>query len=512
MITLRPYQLEGVEQIRSHLREGARRNVLCLPTGAGKTIVAAHIAQSALTLGSRTLFVAHRRELIRQPFCRFVASGIDPQQIGIIMAGVSVGPCSMFAPTDDASTWTALARRRPHAPIQIASIQTLSRRALPEADLIIIDEAHRTLSKSYLDLLAHYPNAVVLGLTATPTRTDRRGLNEAFQRLVVVAQYRDLVEIGALVAPKIWTVDNLPDVSRVKTKGDDYDPTQLDEAMNRQELVGDIVDHWKRRGNNAPTFAFAVSVSHSRRIAEQFAAAGIKAAHVDGSTPVAERDAIFAKLARGDLRVVSNCDLACEGTDVPCVKTIALARPTQSLRIHLQQCGRGSRPHESGLPFVILDHAGNCIVHGEPQMDRAWTLEPQAKKKDTAPMSKRCPGCNSVVPVTTSICPECSFAFGVGGGGAAEREITERAGELVELTDNHRFAAVVAEWHKHNARNPVPLKPGWVFKRYEEKYGGRPPRGVTLPELTSEQKLARAEWQALGGNKGAFAKMRRAWA
>lgn len=506
MIALRPYQLEAVERVRECVRKGQTRNVVCAPTGSGKTILAAHITQSALERGKRVLFVAHRRELIRQPFCRFVASGIDPRHIGVIMAGVGSGPLSLFAASDDASMWAGYARRRPPAPVQIASIQTLARRQRPPADLIIIDEAHRTLSKSYLDLLADYPSAVVLGLTATPTRTDKRGLGEVYQGLVVVAQYRELVELGALVAPRVWTVPRLPDVSAVKTKGEDYDPRELDLAVNKSELIGDIVEHWQRHGNGAPTFAFAVSVAHSRRIAAAFLEAGIPAAHVDGETPVAERDAVFARLSRGELRVVSNCDVTTEGTDVPAVKTIVVARPTKSLRVWLQQAGRGSRPHESGLPFVILDHAGCALEHGLPQEDRQWSLEPPKKRKLGKPPTKLCPECYCIVPAATPVCPECGFAFP-----PAERsELEEREGELVEFTQDAQYAVILREWYRHNKRRSVPLKPGWCFFRYREKFGKNPPPGCKLPELTGAEKLARAEFDARGGGRSAHIDMARA--
>ena len=505
MISLRPYQVDAVDRIRDSIRGGNKRICVCLPTGGGKTILAAHVAQQTIEGGKRVLFLAHRRELIRQPFCRFVGAGIEPDRIGIILAGVQSGPSTMFPAATDAEMWDGYARRRPPAPVQIASIQTLSRRKAPPADLIVIDEAHRTLSKSYVDLLEQYPNAIVLGLTATPRRSDKRGLGEVYQDMVVVAQYRDLVASGSLVEPRVWTVPRLPDLSNVRTKGEDYDPTQLDAAVNKSELIGDLVSHWQQHGNGAPTFAFAVSVAHSKRIAEAFVNAGIAAAHVDGETPTAQRDDTFARLASGDLQVVSGCDVFTEGVDVPCVKTVILARPTKSLRIYLQAVGRGSRPHENGHPFVVLDHSGCALEHGLPQEDRQWSLDPPKRRRPGVAPTKTCPQCYAVLPAACPVCPECGFEFPP----AEKSELQQKDGALVEITPEARWDLVVAEWMRKNARLEVPMKPGWCYVRYKEKFGCAPPAGSVAPPLTPEQSMARAEWRARGGNIRAHAVMRR---
>lgn len=198
-IALRPYQLDAVERVREQIRSGARRVLIVAPTGSGKTVVAAHIMARAVESGRRVLFVAHRRELIDQCFRKLEDSGVG--QVGVIMAGDP--------------------RSNPGASVQVASIDTLRHRAKPEANLVIVDEAHRALAKSYVELASMYPASVHLGLTATPYRADGRGLCDAYDALVVVASPKELIAEGFLVEPTVYTLaaHELPDLSAVKVKG-----------------------------------------------------------------------------------------------------------------------------------------------------------------------------------------------------------------------------------------------------------------------------------------------------
>lgn len=450
------------------------------------TVLAAHIIAAAVAKGNRVLFCAHRRELVRQPFFTLIRAGILPIDIGVIMAGMTVtADGTPSDPNSQWELWQAHARRRPGAPVQIASIDTLRRRATkPPADLIIIDEAHRALAKSYVDLLDGYPDAAVIGLTATPQRSDGRGLNEVFDEMVTVARYSELVESGHLVAPRVWSAPTLPDLSGVRMKGRDYDPRQLQDACNKATLTGDIVDHYRKHGNGQPALCFAVGVEHSQAIAEQFQSAGIPAAHVDGNTPVMERDHVFAALQSGELKVVSNCDVATEGTDIPCVKTVIMARPTKSLRVFLQQAGRGSRPWR-GAPFVVLDHAGNAVEHGLPQADREWSLD--GKEKDAAGGSVwTCPDCYAVNPSAEAVCAECGCAKPVSatpersGPEQVDGELTELTGPAEPtLTEEERRAAwqaIVDEWHTHDGYSPR-----WCYYQFRKRHKCDPPKNARRP-------------------------------
>lgn len=487
-IALRPYQVDAVERVRQSIRAGARRILLVLATGGGKTVVASHIVASARAKSKRTLFLAHRRELIRQTFAKLIRNGLHPDDVGIIMAGVesrAADPVGDELPVRDDDLWARLARRRPHAAVQVASVDTARNRELGEFDLVIVDEAHRALAPSYVKIRDAYPKATHLGLTATPYRADGRGLGETYEDLVVVASPSLLIGEGFLVAPRVFTVpaSQLPDLGAVRVRGGDYDAEELARAVDQSTLVGDIVEHWQRHAPGVRTVAFAASVEHSRHIAERFVAAGIAAEHLDGETPTADRDAILGRLERGETLVVSNCGVLCEGWDQPSVKCAILARPTKSTGLYLQQAGRILRPYQ-GQSAIILDHAGCAVEHGLPQDDRDFTLDARPKRKRGAadlPPAKTCGQCFAVVPTPTRVCPECGFEWP-----APERDpIAEEAGQLVEVaraTTEEKRAAWEALCAARGHR-----KPGWVFHRFVEKFGVRPPSGWRVPESDADR-------------------------
>jgi DNA repair protein RadD len=514
-LTLRPYQERAIACARDHVRRGVRRVLICAPTGAGKTVVGGAIILSAVERRKRALFVAHRRELIRQSFCKLVRGGLPPDQVGVIMGDTPHAELELRGllapelPDTDAELWSRYARRRPSAPVQVASIDTLRRREKPPADLVGIDECHRALSKSYMDLLEHYGQATHFGLTATPFRADGRGLGDAYEQLVVVTTIRELIDEGYLVEPLAYGTKELPDLSKVKRRGGDYDQEELAEACDKRELVGNIVEHWLEHADGRRTVCFAASVQHSRHIVEQFLAAGVAAEHIDGETPTEERDAILARVDSGETLVVSNYGVLCEGWDQPSVKVCILARPTKSEGLYLQMCGRILRPW-NGVPALILDHAGCANDFWLPQDPREFSLEGRKKRTEALPSVRAC-HCLATLPRGARVCPACGDpvpAAAGGGGGRAEPEHVD--GELVALTssvgdgDARHVLAAVKAWHKRWERGN-PTKPGWVAYDYQKRAGRRWPRGVPLPVLTPAQQLAleeHAERRAIQEERG----------
>jgi superfamily II DNA or RNA helicase len=518
-IPLRPYQAEGFERVRMRIRTGKRRIVVVMPTGAGKTVLASAIIANALSKGKRAMFVAHRRELIRQTFCKLLRNGIDHNSIGVVMAGTPARSAALFGanplevvarmraagasdPQIDCELWGLFGARRSQAPIQVASIDTARGKDLGAFDLIIIDECHRALSASYRALVAAYPEAVILGLTATPYRADGKGLGELFDDLVPIATPRQLCEMGFLVEPRIFTVpaSALPDLSAVTMSGSDYSTDDLETAVDQSKLVGDIVDHWFRRAENERTVVFAASVKHSRNIVEQFnARAGAKIAeHLDGTTPTGERDAILSRLASGETRVVSNCAVLCEGWDMPIVACCVLARPTKSCGLYLQEAGRILRPCEGKPWALILDHAGCVVEHnGGPLEEREFSLEPPKKKRKSAEKLaiKTCPECFAIIPAAVRTCPECGHVFTAEGREGPEEE----AGELVELRDAPREVKLAA-WGELCAQRGE-RRPGWVIARFVERFGVKPPKAWKVPlredEKPENDSATMATWREL---------------
>ncbi|WP_437666853.1 DEAD/DEAH box helicase [Sorangium sp. So ce1182] len=520
-LSLWPYQEQALAGVLERFARKIRRVLLVLPTGGGKTVIAAELIRRVLEMGRRVIFCAHRRELIKQTFAKLVRLGIPPELVGIVMAGVEGRCVDNIAPRPetlgDDELWRLWARRRPQAPVKVASIDTFRNHARPEAEVIIVDEAHRALAKSYVDVQRAYPAAWHLGLTATPFRADGKGLGDAYDDLIVAATFAELVEQGFLVAPSCWGSKLKANLKGVKRSKGDYNADELARAVNRSELIGDIVDHYVRRGNDAPAFCFAVNVEHSRTLAARFNDAGIAARHVDGSTETSERDDALAALRDGGVRVLCNCNVFTEGTDVPQVKTIILARPTLSEGLYLQQAGRGARPHPGSPPFVLLDHAGCVTEFGAPQEPREYTLEGR-KKRDkmtvSLPPRKECPTCYALVPSAQRTCPGCDYAWPaaelgketprekdgelellVAGGAVNVRALAELT--HAEIKHLKEWGALVETWRAENKERDARGEPlrehGWILYQWRRKTGlDHAPKGAKIPKLTPEQK-ARSE-------------------
>lgn len=421
---LRPYQEDALWGVRRCLSAGRRRVVLVAPTGAGKTVMAAEMIRLAVERGTDVLFLAHRDELIAQASQKLVSVGVDH---GIIKAGADV--------------------RRPWCKVQVASIQTLHARhlrpgktaPLPAAGLLVVDEAHRIMGDTYMDLISRYQGAAVVGLTATPCRLDGKGLGDLFQDLVVAARVEDLVADGDLVNPAVYAPPG-PSTKGVRVERGDYNQKQLAEVMNRESLVGDIVAHWQRHANNERTVVFATGIEHAFHVQAAFRASGVACAVVSGKTPKQERDRTLADLRTGALRVVVNCAVLIEGWDLPSCTVAVLARPTKSLTVYLQSIGRIMRPapEEGKTRALILDHAGCVHEHGLPVTPREWTLEGTREK---APSVRTCPECFAAFAGGTKVCPSCGYEWPVREPGERTLIETDASQELALITSG---VAVVA--------------------------------------------------------------------
>lgn len=383
-VSLRPYQLDAIEQIRAAIRRGKRRVLLVVPTGGGKTLTAASMIAGALARGKRSQFVAHRKELIDQTVTAFARLGIT--SVGVVRAGDK--------------------RRDSSQPIQVASIQTLANRTQPDFDIVFVDEAHRSGAKSYIDhVFKRHEKAVIVGLTATPIRGDGKPLGAQYDELVVGAKYANLIADGYLCQPLGYSTPLLPDLSTVRTTAGEYNQKDLEEAVNRGSLIGDIYTQWAKHPP-ARTVAFAVSVAHSLAIVAQFRERGVVAEHLDGTTPETDREAILARLASGETTLVSNVGVLCEGWDLPACKRLILARPTKSRGLYMQMAGRILRPHEGQVP-VIIDHGGNWDRFGPPTRDRTWSLTSKASDREGIAPSKVCPSCMGYILASARTCPLC---------------------------------------------------------------------------------------------------------
>jgi superfamily II DNA or RNA helicase len=329
-------------------------------------------------------------------------------------------------------------------------------------DLVIVDEAHHAVARTWSTVLECWPDAYVVGLSATPERLDGRGLAKHFNALVDGPSVFDLITDGYLSRYKMIAPPIGVDTSGLKTVAGDFNRKELGELMDDADLIGSIVDHWERHAKGLKTMGFAVNVKHSRHIVEAFQAKGHRAIHLDAKTPKRLRRQILRDFAEGRYDIVFNVGLFGEGFDLEAnansgrdpdtpylevtIEAVISARPTQSLSIWLQQVGRALRPKME--PAVILDHAGNVWVHGLPDADRAWSLNSKKRKKGAAPV-KQCPNCYAVVPSASMTCPLCEYTWPPPEG----RDVDHQAGELVELDINgmrQRRLDEIAEYRADN--------------------------------------------------------------
>ena len=441
---LRPYQRSALDAVRAALHN---RPVLTLPTGGGKTFVA---AQLLVETGARTLWLAHRRELIQQAADSINRLGL---KVGVVMAGMEP---------------------RPQAQVQVASVQTLVRRESPPADLIVVDECHHARANTYKTILDRYPDVPIVGLTATPFRLDGKGLGDIFGEIIVGAYPDDLCNDGTLIEPVVYA-PSAPDMSKVHKVAGEYNQRETSEEMSKPKIVGDLVATWLQRAAGRRTIIFAPSVAVSKQYEEAFRQAGVKIEHLDGGTPKAQRDAILTRLRVGYTTIVSNVAVVEEGFDLPALDCAIVARPTASLCLHLQMIGRIMRAAEGKAGATVLDHAGNHLEHGPVTQRLEYSLDDNitnAIQKGKPSPLKTCPDCFLVVNRAATECPECNHKF-IG------REFQHVDGELVRydggaiaprprppLEEQQRAWAAQRE-----ARN---YKEGWTFFRFEERFGFRP--------------------------------------
>ena len=415
-VELRPYQQSCIQAIREAYRSGSKWPLLVAPTGAGKTLIFCFIAASVRARGKSVWILTHRNELIEQTSRALLAQGVEH---GVIDAEKSP---QYFLPA------------------QVASIQTLHRRLdrIPFApDMIIVDEAHHATSRTWREVLEHYPNAARLGVTATPRRMDGRGLGDVFDTMIRGPLTSELIGMGFLSKPRYFAPPTDLDLSEIKTLGGDYNLGQAADAMDKRVITGCAIDHYRRICDGQPAVAFCVTVAHAEHVAAEFNSVGIPAGVIDGKLSRQDRHQRVMDLANGKIKVMCSCEIVNEGFDLPVVSAAILLRPTQSIGLHRQQLGRVLRLAPGKDCAFIVDHVGNLERHGLAEEEPEWTLEGRArglKAKLQPPtiVNKTCPQCYCVHAPGPS-CPQCGHIY------VAEANAPQQVkGELVELTDEQK--------------------------------------------------------------------------
>lgn len=417
---LRPYQLKAVDGVKDSFRGGKKAPILVMPTGAGKTVVFCHIAENAVMKGKRVWILVHRVELLRQTSKKLHENGVNHGLIN-----------PKYTP------YLQL-------PVQVASVQTLVNRLerYQKPDVIIIDEAHHATAGSWNKIISACPNALILGVTATPTRADGTGLNKIFDDIIIGPQIYELIEMGFLVKPIVYRPPqkNKIDLSDLKTKGSDYDKEQMAEIIDKPSITGDVIQHYRQYAHGMAAVVFCVSVAHAEHVAMEFRSAGYKAYSVDGSMDDDLRTRLLGGLEDGTVEIITSCDLISEGTDIPAIGCGIMLRPTQSLSLFIQQAGRILRLSKGKNKAILLDHVGNTILHGLPQQHREWSLNGQRRNKKSLNQEPtirviQCPSCYAMYyPNPEHKCEVCGTLEEI-----SSRELLQVDGQLEQVTEEQKL-------------------------------------------------------------------------
>lgn len=466
-MNLRLYQHALLDRCRSLIRAGAKTILLQSSTGSGKTVIASFMLAEAAKRGIPAWFVVHRQELVSQ-------SVETLQNAAEIEVGVAA----------------ANHRLQPDELVQVCMVQSLGSRLsrMRRPKLIIWDECHHCSSKTYSDLFAYYPDAVHVGLTATPQRLDGTGLGKWFGALIEGPTPQELIAQGYLSKYRMFGAA-APDMTGIHIQAGDYNQKELAAKMEGTPVTGNCLTEYQKHAAGLRALIFIWSVEASKQLVGRFRDAGIEARHLDGKTHEIERKAIIKAFRSGTVKVISNVNLVGEGFDVPGIEAVFLLRPTQSLAMYLQQVGRGMRPAEGKDAALIFDHAGNRIRHGLPDDDRAWTLEGSkdvVRPGERGSPIRQCPSCYSVQSAARTVCRNCGLVFPVK---AVEIQVAE--GELQEV-DIQR-TRVVSKMEHGQAQTYEELR------RIERARGYR--RGWADHVFTARQAKLRAvieKWAAKG--------------
>lgn len=405
---LRGYQREAIDALYSWFAANSGNPLLVLPTAAGKSVIQATFIHEAINNwpSTRILLVSHVKELLQQNVEKLVA--VWPEApIGIYSAG--------------------LGKKETGYQITVAGIQSAHSKAMELGlfDLVIVDECHLIPSSGdgmYRTFIAamrkNNPKVKVIGMTATHYRmkTGRldQGEDALFDGIAYEVSVRRLIDekyLCNLISKKGVT---RPDLSAVGTRGGEFIPGQLEEAMDRDELTRAAVDEIMALcATRKSLIVFCSGVDHAYHVRNEFVRRGVSASTVTGETPTVERAEVLERFKAGELRCLTNCDVLTTGFDAPNIDALIMLRPTKSTGLYVQMVGRGMRlsPDTGKTDCLVLDYSGNIERHGPiDQIEVRTPRGPGDNGVSGAPV-KECPECQALVPIAVMVCPDCQYAF-----------------------------------------------------------------------------------------------------
>jgi superfamily II DNA or RNA helicase len=405
-IELRPYQQDLLDKTTNAFKKGFRKVLVESPCGSGKTILLTKMASMAQDNGKTVWFILPRQEIMEQTFETFERCGV------------------------------------PLNTVHIGMIITMANhlKELPEPDLIIYDECHISVSNTYNKISNAFPNAFIVGATASPCRTDNRPLGDLYETIVRGVTVRWLID-NHYLAPYDYYSVLLTDLASAETNGD-YDTVKASELLMTSAIYGDIIKSWYKFADGMQTVVYCCSIAHSQKTTEMFNNAGITAVHFDGNTSKAERKRIVDDFRDGKFKVLVNCDLISMGFDMPDINCVMLLRPTQSASLFIQQSGRALR-YKPNKRAVIIDMVGNYNRFQLPDEPYDWSLTQSVKKRkefnDDGTLSiRQCSECFRCFK-TANKCPYCGYEYEVKGRELkAVKEVELKKIEAIEKAEQEK--------------------------------------------------------------------------
>lgn len=441
---LRPYQQRLVSEARKSLATGNRHVLVQSPAGSGKTATMAEIAKIATQRGNNVLFIVHRREIVQQVKATFSAWGVDMSRCYVGM------------------------------------VQTVTRRLdkITPPQLILCDESHHSLANSYKRIFERFPEASLVGFTATPCRLSGKGMGEVYQDLILGPKIDWLIDNNYL-APFDYYAPTLIDVDKLKRASTgDFSSKSMNDAVKVRAVFGNVLATYKRVADGTKTIVYTHNVQSSIDVANAFNAAGYSAEQVDGKTPAEKRAQAMENFRSGKTRILVNAELYGEGVDVPDCQTVIMLHPTDSLTLFIQQSMRGMR-YRPNKRAIIIDHVANVYRFGLPDADRQWSLKDRPKQekrrgKSDGPAIKSCPKCFGIVPAQVKQCPLCGYSFRADGTDlevdptAKLKKVDKKVFKMVADYSKTKYGQMKAK----DAESPEDMyaiakargyKPGWAY-------------------------------------------------
>lgn len=421
--TLRPYQKNNIKDIFSEFKKGKKKVIYQLPTGGGKTLTASELIHFFVENNKpyEALFFVHRVELLEQ-FKKSFQSQFDDYEVGVI------------------DRYSRM--KRFDLNVNVAMIETAKRRLKKNSNffgknvrLLIIDEAHNS---NFDDIMDYFPNALVIGLTATPTRQSKKNpLNLHYNSIVCGPKIQELIEQNSLLPNKTYVIDTGIDYSKIKKTAGDYNAGAIFDEYKNEKYVRNVVKAYIDKCERKKTIIFNSNVAHSQLVNDAFIRAGFYSKHLDGSMKKEDRKAVLQWFEITPNAILNNVGVLTAGFDEPTICNVIMNRPTTSLALWLQCTGRGSRPSFGKDYFNIIDLGGNAQRLGDWSHPHDWAdIFYNAKYKvggeGEAPI-KICPECSCALHISVMKCTACGFEF---VKKTEEEQEDEQEVKLKLLTDN----------------------------------------------------------------------------